>query len=149
MRVPLKVKLLANFKGELPKYETVHASGLDIRAMLSEPLSVQPGQRVLIPTGLSMEIPPGFEIQVRPRSGLAAKSGITVLNTPGTVDADYRGEVKVIVANLGDQPFEIKDMDRIAQMVLCPVVQAELVVSDELSDTARGAGGFGSTGVSV
>ncbi len=147
MRVPLKIKVLSHFKGELPKYETAHASGLDIRAALSAPMLLKPMERAMIPTGISMEIPPGFEVQVRPRSGLAAKQGVTVLNTPGTVDADYRGEVKIIVINLGSESVEVKDQDRIAQMVLCPVVQADLILSDELSETARGAGGFGSTGV--
>ena len=146
-KVPLKVKTLSHFKGELPRYETVHASGLDVRAALSAAIFIQPMARVLIPTGLSIEIPPGFEVQMRPRSGLAAKQGVTLLNTPGTIDADYRGEVKVIVINLGSEVVEVKDQDRIAQMVLCPVVQAELILTDELSDTARGAGGFGSTGV--
>ena len=148
-KVPLKVKTLAHFKGELPRYETVHASGLDVRAAISETMTIQPGARAMIPTGIMMEIPPGYEIQVRPRSGLAAKQGVTVLNTPGTVDADYRGEVKIIVINLGDVAVEVKDQDRIAQMVLCPVVQAELVLVEELSSTVRGAGGFGSTGVRV
>lgn len=146
-KIPLKIKTLPHFKGEMPRYETVHASGLDVRAALSEPMVIQPMARAMIPTGLSMEIPPGFEVQMRPRSGLAAKQGVTLLNTPGTIDADYRGEVKIIVINLGHESVEVKDQDRIAQMVLCPVVQADLVVVSELSDTARGAGGFGSTGV--
>lgn len=147
LKVPLKIKTLPNFKGELPRYETTYASGLDVRAALDEVMILQPMARVMVPTGLSMEIPPGYEIQVRPRSGLAAKQGITVLNTPGTVDADYRGEVKVIVINLSDKAVEIRDQDRIAQFVLCPVVQADIQVVDELSSTDRGAGGFGSTGV--
>lgn len=148
MKVPLKIKTLPHFKGDLPRYETAAASGMDVRAALIESLTIQPMSRELVPTGLTMEIPPGFEIQVRPRSGLAAKQGLTVLNTPGTVDADYRGEVKVILINLSDKAVEIRDQDRIAQLVLCPVVQAEIQVVDELSNTARGAGGFGSTGVS-
>jgi dUTP pyrophosphatase len=147
LKIPLKVKMLPHFKGELPRYETAHASGLDVRAAISETLVIKPFERVMIPTGLSVEIPSGFEIQVRPRSGLAAKQGVTVLNTPGTVDADYRGEVKIIVINLGNEIVEVKDQDRIAQFVLCPVVQAELIITEELSSTARGAGGFGSTGV--
>ncbi|MDX9731643.1 MAG: dUTP diphosphatase [Bdellovibrionales bacterium] len=147
MKVPLKIKTLPHFRGELPRYETVHASGLDVRAALSEPVVLKPMERTLIPTGISMEIPPGFEVQMRPRSGLAAKQGLTLLNTPGTIDADYRGEVKMIVVNLGLEPIEIKDQDRIAQMVLCPVVQADLQLVPELSDTVRGVGGFGSTGV--
>lgn len=148
-KIPLKIKTLAHFKGEMPRYETVHASGLDVRAALSAAMTIKPMERVMIPTGISMEIPPGYEVQVRPRSGLAAKQGVTVLNTPGTVDADYRGEVKIIVINLGAEAVEVKDQDRIAQFVLCPVVQAEIVVVAELSDTVRGAGGFGSTGVSA
>lgn len=148
-KVPLKIKTLAHFKGEMPRYETAHASGLDVRAALSGPMTIKPMERVMIPTGLSMEIPPGFEIQVRPRSGLAAKQGVTVLNSPGTVDADYRGEVKIIVINLGSEVVEVKDQDRIAQMVLCPVVQAEIILSQALSETDRGEGGFGSTGVRV
>ncbi len=147
MKIPLKVKTLPHFKGELPRYETAHASGLDVRAAISETMLIPPLSRAMIPTGLSVEIPPGFEIQVRPRSGLAVKQGVTVLNTPGTVDADYRGEVKIIVINLGSEVVEVKDQDRIAQFVLCPVVQADLIVVEELSMTVRGAGGFGSTGV--
>jgi len=146
-KVELKVKTLPHFKGELPRYETVHASGLDVRAALSEVVVLQPMARTMIPTGLSFEIPPGYEVQVRPRSGLAAKQGVTVLNSPGTVDADYRGEVKIIVVNLGEHTVEIRDQDRIAQLVLCPVLQANLVVTTDLTETARGAGGFGSTGV--
>ncbi len=146
-KIELRVKTLPHFKGELPRYETVHASGLDVRAALTEVVVLQPMARTMIPTGLSFEIPPGYEIQVRPRSGLAAKQGVTVLNTPGTVDADYRGEVKIIVVNLGEHTIEIRDQDRIAQLVLCPVMQANLVVATDLTETARGAGGFGSTGV--
>ena len=146
-KVELKVKTLPHFKGELPRYETVHASGLDVRAALNEVVVLQPMARTMVPTGLSFEIPPGYEIQVRPRSGLAAKQGVTVLNTPGTVDADYRGEVKIILVNLGEHTVEIRDQDRIAQLVLCPVMQANLVVTTDLTETARGAGGFGSTGV--
>lgn len=146
-KIELKVKTLPHFKGELPRYETVHASGLDVRAALNEVVVLQPMARTMIPTGLSFEIPPGYEIQVRPRSGLAAKQGVTVLNTPGTVDADYRGEVKIILVNLGEHTVEIRDQDRVAQLVLCPVMQANLVVTTDLTETARGAGGFGSTGV--
>lgn len=147
--IALKVKTWAHFKGELPKYETQGASGFDIRAQVEAPITVAPGASVMVPTGLSFEIPMGYEIQVRPRSGLAAKKSVTVLNTPGTIDADYRGEVKVILINLGAESFVIQDQDRIAQCVLCPVLQAQLQLVTELSDTARGAGGFGSTGVSV
>lgn len=140
------VKKLENFKGELPAYETQHASGFDLRAQLSAPVTLKPGERFMAPTGLSFEIPPGLEIQVRPRSGWAAKKGVTVVNSPGTVDADYRGEVKVALVNLGQESMEILDQDRVAQGVLCPVIQAEFVESKELSATDRGAGGFGSTG---
>ena len=143
------VQRLPHFKGALPAYESAHASGFDLRAQLTQPLLLKPGERALVPTGLALEIPPGFEIQVRPRSGWAAKKGITVVNSPGTVDADYRGEVKVALINLGQEPLEIQDQDRMAQAVLCPVFQAELVDSTELSSTARGAGGFGSTGFSA
>lgn len=144
---PVKVKRLAHYKGDLPAYQTALASGFDVRAQLQESTVLKKGARAMIPTGLSFEIPPGFEIQARPRSGLAAKNGISVLNTPGTIDADYRGEVKIILINLGDEDFPIKDQDRIAQLVLCPVVQADFQIVDDLSDSARGAGGFGSTGV--
>ncbi|RZA05825.1 MAG: dUTP diphosphatase [Proteobacteria bacterium] len=140
------VKKLSHFKGELPAYETAHASGFDLKAQLAEPMLLNPGARVMVPTGLSVEIPEGFEIQIRPRSGWAAKKGITVVNSPGTIDADYRGEVKIALINLGQEPLEIQDQDRVAQGVLCPVYQAAFEVVDELSDTARGAGGFGSTG---
>lgn len=140
------VKKLSHFKGALPAYETTHASGFDIRAQLDSPLVLKPGERLMVPTGLSFEIPPGFEIQVRPRSGWAAKKGVTVVNTPGTIDADYRGEVKIALVNLGAEPMEIVDQDRVAQAVLCPVYQAELLEVAELSSTDRGAGGFGSTG---
>lgn len=140
------VKKLENFKGALPAYESTHASGFDLRAQLETPLTLKPGERALVPTGLCFEIPPGFEVQVRPRSGWAAKKGITVVNSPGTIDADYRGEVKVALVNLGQESMEIQDQDRMAQAVLCPVYKAELVEVADLSDTLRGAGGFGSTG---
>jgi dUTP pyrophosphatase len=148
-KVPVRVKFkrLQHFKGELPSYATSGASGLDVRACVEQEVVLQPMQRTLIPTGLSVEIPNGFEIQVRPRSGLAIKQGLTLLNTPGTVDADYRGEVKIIMINLSAETVTIKDQDRIAQLVLCPVVQCEVVDASDLSDTERGAGGFGSTGV--
>lgn len=146
-KIKVRVKKLENFKGELPAYETTHASGFDLRAQLPEPVRLAPGGRVLIPTGLAFEIPPGFEIQIRPRSGWASKKGISVVNTPGTIDADYRGEVKIALIHLGQEAMEIVDQDRVAQAVLCPVVQADLVVSEELNETSRGAGGFGSTGL--
>ncbi|MGE3262617.1 MAG: dUTP diphosphatase [Bacteriovoracia bacterium] len=145
-KISVRVKKLDHFQGELPAYETTHASGFDLRAQIREPLTLKPGQRVLVPTGLAVEIPPGYEIQIRPRSGWAAKRGITVVNTPGTIDADYRGEVKIALIHLGDEAMEIQDQDRVAQAVLCPVFQAQLVETKELSDTARGEGGFGSTG---
>lgn len=148
-KVPLKIKRLAHFRGELPAYQTPASSGFDVRAQLEQnSISLSPGERALIPTGLSFEITLGFELQARPRSGLAIKNGISLVNTPGTIDADYRGEVKIIVINLGQEVVEIKDQDRIAQLVLAPVVQAEFLLSHELSETERGSGGFGSTGVS-
>jgi dUTP pyrophosphatase len=143
----VQIKKLENFHGELPSYQSALASGFDVRAQLKETLRLAPGERAMIPTGLSFAIPSGFEIQARPRSGLAAKQGISLVNTPGTIDADYRGEVKMIVINLGLEAVEIKDQDRIAQLVLCPVYQADFEVVTVLSDTVRGAGGFGSTGV--
>ena len=145
----LQIKLLENFKGDLPKYESHLASGFDVRAQVTETLVVKPGERVLVPTGLSFAIPEGFEIQARPRSGLAIKKGISLVNSPGTIDADYRGEVKIILINHGQEDFEIKDQDRIAQLVVTPVIQAQFDVVTELSETARGEGGFGSTGVSL
>ena len=133
----------------LPAYETELAAGMDLRAAVPEdaPVSLAPGERQAVPTGLAFALPPGFEGQVRPRSGLAARHGITTLNTPGTIDADYRGEVKVILINLGQEPVTIRRGDRIAQLVVAPVVQAEWQEVDALDATARGAGGFGSTGV--
>ncbi len=144
--IHIKVKKLANFRGELPRYQSLGASGFDIRAQNREPLTVQPGERVLVPTGLSFEIPLGFEMQCRPRSGLAAKQGLSVLNTPGTIDADYRGEVKVILVNLGQEPVFIADQERIAQIIVAPVLQAVFEEVYDLSETERGVGGFGSTG---
>jgi dUTP pyrophosphatase len=145
-QVGVKVKKLSHFKGELPAYQSAGASGFDIRAQIERPIRLGPGERAMVATGLSFEIPLGFEIQCRPRSGWAAKAGLTVLNTPGTIDADYRGEVKVILVNLGHEPIEINDQERIAQLVLCPVYQAKFELVAELSSTERGAGGFGSTG---
>ena len=134
---------------ELPAYETAGAAGMDLRAAVAdaEPLHLLPGKRALVPTGFVMEIPHGFEAQIRPRSGLAFKNGITCLNTPGTIDSDYRGEVKVLLINLGDEEFVITRGMRIAQMVIAPVTQMRVSEVAETSDTARGAGGFGSTGV--
>ncbi len=132
---------------ELPSYESEYAAGMDIRAALEEPVTLEPGERTLIPTGLKMALPKGYEAQIRPRSGLAYRNGVTMLNTPGTIDADYRGEVKLLAVNLGDEPFEITHGDRVAQMVIAPVIQAEVDEVDTLLDTERGDGGFGSTGV--
>ncbi len=132
----------------LPGYETDGAAGADVRANLpgGQPMTIAPGARVLVPTGLAMAIPHGFEVQVRPRSGLALKHGIALVNSPGTIDSDYRGEVGVIVLNTGTDPFEVTHGMRIAQLVLAPVVQAAFVEADSLDETERGAGGFGSTG---
>ncbi|WP_117195305.1 dUTP diphosphatase [Rhizobium terrae] len=134
---------------DLPSYETAGAAGMDVRAAVAEeaPLTIAPGKRALVPTGFIFEIPEGFEMQVRPRSGLAFKHGITCLNTPGTIDSDYRGEVKVLLINLGDEDFVITRGLRIAQLVVAPVTQARVAEISETSATARGAGGFGSTGV--
>ena len=130
----------------LPRYETAAAAGLDLRADLDLPLMLKPLERSLIPTGLCLELPPGFEGQIRPRSGLAFKHGVTCLNSPGTIDADYRGEVKVLLVNLSSEPFTVVRGERIAQLVVAPVARADLVEVAELSQTHRGAGGFGSTG---
>lgn len=145
-KVNVKIKKLENFNGELPQYQSIGASGFDVRAQLAGPVVLNPGERAMIPTGLSFEIPLGFEIQARPRSGFAAKNGITVLNTPGTIDADYRGEVKLIIINLGNEAVTINDQERCAQLVIAPVYQAQFEVVGDLAETARGAGGFGSTG---
>jgi len=131
----------------LPCYESAGAAGMDLKACIDKEISIAPLERAKIPTGLFFEIPAGFEAQVRPRSGLAAKYGVTVLNAPGTIDSDYRGEVEVILINLGSQAFTVKNCDRIAQMVIAPVLQAALSEAEVLSETERGSGGFGSTGV--
>ncbi len=145
-KVGIKIQKLSHYKGESPSYQSTLASGFDVRAQLSEAISLAPGAKVMIPTALSFEIPAGFEIQARPRSGLAAKHGLTVLNTPGTIDADYRGEVKIILINLGSETFVIQPGERVAQLVLAPVVQADFQWVEALDSTERGAGGFGSTG---
>jgi len=148
MSLVLKIKRLDHAKElPLPSYATLDAAGLDLCSASKEVLEIQTGQRVLVPTGLVMEIPRGYEGQVRPRSGLALKHGISLVNTPGTIDSDYRGEVKIIMINLGDQPFSIHYGDRIAQLVIGPVIQAQIQEVDDLTDSARGQGGFGSTGV--
>jgi dUTP pyrophosphatase len=147
--VKIQVALLPHFQGlALPAYESADAAGMDLRAAVddSAPVTLAPGHRAMIPTGLTIALPSGYEAQVRPRSGLAAKHGITCLNSPGTIDADYRGEVKVILINLGQETFVIKRGERIAQMIIAPVTRAELKVVAELDETKRGAGGFGSTG---
>lgn len=133
---------------ELPSYESAFAAGMDLRAALEEPIELKPGKRTLIPTGLQMALPEGYEAQVRPRSGLAYRNGITMLNTPGTIDADYRGEVKVLAINHGEEAFTINHGDRIAQMVIAPIQQMFVEEVDELPDSERGTDGFGSTGIS-
>jgi len=130
----------------LPAYETAQSAGMDLPAAIEDDMILEPGARALVPTGLAIALQDGYEAQIRPRSGLAAKNGITVLNTPGTVDADYRGEVKVILINLGEAPFTISRGMRVAQMVIAPVTQATMIEADTLPETVRGEGGFGSTG---
>ena len=130
----------------LPKYETNGSSGMDLAANIDANINIDPGKTAIIPTGLTLSIPKGFEVQIRPRSGLAAKQKISVLNTPGTIDSDYRGEIKVILINLGQDSFKVEKGLRIAQMVVCPVIQAQLKEVNDLSETERGKGGFGSTG---
>ena len=147
--ITVEIQRLPHAEGlALPAYQTVHAAGLDLLAAVPEetPVIIQPGQRGLIPTGLMIAVPPGFEAQVRPRSGLALKHGVTVLNSPGTVDADYRGEVSVLLINHGDEPFTIRRGERIAQLVIAAVAQAHLMAVTLLPPTDRGGGGFGSTG---
>nr|WP_320051095.1 dUTP diphosphatase [uncultured Desulfuromonas sp.] len=133
-------------RAKIPQYMTLQAAGLDLCALLNEPLIVEPGQRVMVPTGLAMAIPAGFEGQVRPRSGLAWRDGITLVNTPGTIDADYRGEVKILLINHGQNAVTIQHEERIAQLIIAPVIQAELVEVDSLDATDRDQGGFGHTG---
>ena len=130
----------------LPAYQSAAAAGMDLLAALDAPISLAPGERVLVPTGIALALPPGYEGQVRPRSGLALRDGVTVLNAPGTIDADYRGEVQVILVNLGQATAAVQPGDRIAQLVIAPVTRAELVAVAVLDDTTRGSGGFGSTG---
>lgn len=142
----MKVKVINRSHHDLPRYETALSAGMDVRANLSEPIVLGSLERALVPTGLYVELPAGYEMQVRPRSGLAAKYGLTVLNSPGTIDADYRGEVKVILANLSPEPFTINDGERIAQLVVAQHAQVEWQEAEELSFTERGSGGFGSTG---
>lgn len=144
----VQVKKLSNFKDlDLPHYSTEHSAGMDLYAAVYEPVTLQPGERTIIPTGLSIALPEGYEAQIRPRSGLAIKNGLTCLNAPGTIDADYRGEVGVILANLGQDAFTVERGMRVAQMVIARYTRAQWDETEELSETVRGAGGFGSTGV--
>jgi dUTP pyrophosphatase len=143
----MKVKIINKSRHQLPEYATPQSAGVDLRANIESPIMLAPLQRHLVPTGLYIALPEGYEAQVRPRSGLAIKKGITVLNSPGTIDADYRGEICVILVNLSDTPFEITDGERIAQMVIARHEQAEWIETDTLDETERGAGGFGHTGV--
>ena len=144
--IKILIKRLSK-EASLPKYETSGSSGMDLAANIETNVNIDPGKTAIIPTGLALSIPKGFEVQIRPRSGLAAKQKISVLNTPGTIDADYRGEIKVILINLGQESFQVEKGLRIAQMVVCPIVQATLKEVSDLSETERGKGGFGSTGV--
>ena len=143
----IEVKCLASEGAVIPCYKTEGAAGADVCAFIKEPVTIAPGSFAMIPTGLFFEIPMGYEIQVRPRSGLAAKNGITVLNTPGTIDSDYRGELKIILINLGKEAFVVNNGERIAQIIVSPVTLADFTITDSLSDTTRGEKGFGSTGV--
>jgi dUTP pyrophosphatase len=142
----LLVKIINESGNPLPQYQTSHSAGMDLHANLSESVVLAPGERKLIPTGLIVELPEGYEAQIRPRSGLALKHGITVLNSPGTIDADYRGEIKVLLINLGQAPFEICHGERIAQMVVARHETVKWMVAEQLTETARGAGGYGSSG---
>ena len=142
----MKIRIVNHSKHPLPAYETVASAGMDLRANLDHEVLLKPLERSLVPTGLFIEIPIGYEAQIRPRSGLAAKKGITLLNTPGTIDADYRGEIKVILVNLSNEDFVVRDGERIAQMIIAAHQQAEWVEVEELEATQRGAGGFGHTG---
>jgi dUTP pyrophosphatase len=142
----MKIKIVNHSPFELPQYATPLSAGMDLRACLSEPVTLASLQRAVVPTGLFIELPAGYEAQIRPRSGLAAKHGISLVNSPGTIDADYRGEIKIILVNLSDTPFVVQPGERIAQMVIARHERVEWTPVDELDDTARGAGGFGSTG---
>ena len=142
----MNIKIINKSSHDLPHYETIASAGMDLRANLSEASVLKPLERSIVGTGLFIELPPGVEAQVRPRSGLAAKNGITVLNTPGTIDADYRGEIGVILVNLSNEEFTIQNGERIAQLIIAKHERAEWITAEELSDTSRGAGGFGSTG---
>lgn len=142
----IKITILKHGPEDIPKYATQGSAGMDIQAAIDKPIIVKPGERILIPTGFKVEIPENFEIQVRPRSGLAIKHGISVLNSPGTIDSDYRGEIGVILINHGDTDFKIYPFDRIAQIVVTQIIKVNIIKNDDLSKTQRGSGGFGSTG---
>jgi dUTP pyrophosphatase len=143
----MKVKVINRSAYDLPQYETALAAGLDVRANITESITLGPLERTLVPTGLFIELPEGYEMQVRPRSGLAAKHGLSLVNAPGTIDADYRGEIKVILVNLSNTPYELKPGERVAQLVVSQFTRVEWEPVEELGETERGAGGFGSTGV--
>lgn len=143
----MHIKIVNRSKNNNPSYETTHSAGMDLRANLEEPITLEPLQRAMIPTGLFIELEEGYEVQVRPRSGLAAKSGVTVLNSPGTIDADYRGEIKVILVNLSSQSFVVNHGDRVAQMIIARHEKAEWITTDVLNESERGEGGFGHTGL--
>jgi len=142
----MKVKIINQSKHALPEYETLHSAGMDLRANIDTPITLKPLERALIPTGLFIELPVGFEAQIRPRSGLAIKHGISLVNAPGTIDSDYRGEIKAVVINLSDTPFVINDGERICQMVIARYERVEWTPTEQLTETVRGAGGFGHTG---
>lgn len=142
----MEVRIINRSGNPLPAYKTLHSAGMDLHAQLDAPVTLKPLQRALVPTGLYISLPQGYEAQVRPRSGMAANHGVTVLNTPGTIDADYRGEIKVILVNLSEEDFVIHHGDRIAQMIIARHARAEWIITDTLDDTGRGEGGFGSTG---
>lgn len=143
----LDIKIINKSKNPTPTYSTEQSAGVDLRANISEPIVLNPGERKLVPTGLHLQLPDGYEAQVRPRSGLAIKHGITVLNSPGTVDADYRGDVGVILINMGQEPFTINQGERIAQMVIAQYTQVQFIETNTLNDSERGSGGFGSSGI--
>jgi dUTP pyrophosphatase len=142
----MQVKIINRSKHALPEYETIHSAGLDLRANIDAPITLKPLERALVPTGLFIELPDGYEAQIRPRSGLAIKHGISLVNAPGTIDSDYRGEIKAIVVNLSDTPFVINDGERICQMVIARYERVEWTLTEQLTETVRGAGGFGHTG---
>jgi dUTP pyrophosphatase len=147
LRLPLRVQKVGLVEVPLPAYQSAAAAGLDLCAAITEAKRIEPGARLLVPTGLAFAIPDGYEGQVRPRSGLALKHGIGIVNSPGTIDADYRGMVQIVLINLGQEPFLVEPLARIAQLVICPVMQAELELVSALDETTRGSGGYGSTGV--